>query len=127
MGFGARLHRSQTWRGILHTQRTAIMNTKTESRKRPWIQFQKFPALRVAALLLLLPLATWAGGVVSNCTEADLRAAMAGGGTVTFACDGTITLASTITNTLDTVLDASGRQATISGGGSVRVFCNETN
>ena len=52
-----------------------------------------------AALLLVLPLGVQAGGVVTNCTEAALRAAMTGGGTVTFACDGTITLASTITNT----------------------------
>jgi len=62
------------------------------------------------------------GGVVTNCTEAALRAAMAGGGVVTFACDGTITLAATITNVTDTVLDGSGHQMTISGGGSVQVF-----
>ena len=50
------------------------------------------------ALLQVFP----PGIVVTNCTEAALRAAMAGGGTVTFACDGTITLASTITNRVDT-------------------------
>jgi hypothetical protein len=70
---------------------------------------------------------SWAGGVVNNCTEADLRAAMAGGGTVTFAYNGTITLTSTITNTLDTVLDGTGRQITVSGGNSNRVFYVESN
>ncbi len=52
---------------------------------------------------------------------------MAGGGLVTFACDGTITLASTVTNSMDTVLDGSGRSVTISGGGAVQVFCVNTN
>ena len=33
-----------------------------------------------------------AGGVVSVCDEAHLLAALAGGGTVTFSCSGTITL-----------------------------------
>ena len=61
-------------------------------------------------------------GVVTSCTEASLRAAMAGGGTVTFACDGIIALGSTITNASNTVLDATGHQITISGGNSVRIF-----
>jgi hypothetical protein len=52
---------------------------------------------------------------VTTCTEEALRAAMAGGGTVTFACDGTITLASTITNGVDLTLDSSGHSVTISG------------
>ena len=59
---------------------------------------------------------------VLTASEAALRAAMAGGGTVTFACDGTITLANTLTITLDTVLDATGHQVTTSGGNAVRVF-----
>jgi hypothetical protein len=64
---------------------------------------------------------------VTNCTEANLRAAMAGGGTVTFACDGTITLANTISIPLDTVIDGSGHQITISGNNAVRVFYVATN
>jgi hypothetical protein len=55
------------------------------------------------------------GGVVTNCTETALRAAMANGGTVTFACDGTITLASAITVDLDTVLDGNGHQIGLTG------------
>jgi hypothetical protein len=70
------------------------------------------------ALLQVLP----PGIVVTNCTEAALRAAIAGGGTVTFACDGTITLTNTITIATDTWLDGSGHRVTISGGNAVRVF-----
>lgn len=79
------------------------------------------------ALILLLPLAARSGGVVTTCSEANLRAAMAGGGLVTFACDGLITLAGTITNESDTALDASGHQVTISGNDIVRVFYVKTN
>jgi len=60
--------------------------------------------------------------VVTNCDEASLRAAMAGGGTVTFACDGTITLTNTITATTNTVLDGTGHSVKVSGGNTVPVF-----
>ena len=60
--------------------------------------------------------------VVTPCTEACLRSAIAGGRTVTFACDGTISLANTITIAASTVLDGSGHQVTISGSNPVRVF-----
>jgi hypothetical protein len=52
----------------------------------------------------------WAGGTVTNPTEAALRAALVGGGLVSFACDGTITLGATITNDADALLDGSGHQ-----------------
>ncbi len=45
----------------------------------------------------------------------------------TFACDGTISLGSTITNETDTRLDGTGRQVTISGKNAVRVFQVNTN
>jgi hypothetical protein len=79
------------------------------------------------ALWLLLPPGAFGGGVVTHCTEANLRAAMAGGGMVTFACDGTISLTGAITSALSTSLDASGHQVTISGANSVRVFQVNTN
>ena len=63
-----------------------------------------------------------AGGVVSVCDEAHLLAALAGGGTVTFACSGTITLTAEITIAADTTIDGSGQAVTISGNRSVRVF-----
>lgn len=80
------------------------------------------PSLCLWLLLITLPARAPAGGVVNSCTEADLRAALAGGGLVTFACDGIIILTSTITISTNTVLDATGRDVTISGGNAVRVF-----
>lgn len=65
--------------------------------------------------------------VVTNATEAALRAALANGGTVQFACDGTITLGSPITIASNTVLDGIGHQITISGNQTVRVFQVPTN
>jgi hypothetical protein len=62
------------------------------------------------------------GGTVTNCTQADLQAALVGGGTVLFACSGTITLTSTIVIVQDTTIDANGYVVTISGGSAVRLF-----
>ena len=62
------------------------------------------------------------GGVVTSATEANFRAALAGGGTVTFAVSGTITFASTIVITNHTVIDAAGQNITLSGGGNIRVL-----
>ena len=77
----------------------------------------------VAILSVVLP-----GTVpVATCTETALRAALAGPGPVTFACDGTIQLSSTISITNDTVLDGSGHQVTLSGGGLTRIFSIATN
>jgi hypothetical protein len=84
-------------------------------------------ALTIFSAGILLVESAMAGGTVTSCTEASLRAAMAGGGTVTFACDGTITLAGTISISLDTAIDGSGHQITISGGNAVRVFYLATN
>src|SRR6185295_997005 len=79
--------------------------------------------------LVLWALQLHAGGVLTNCTEANLRSAMAGGGTVTFACDGVITLMSEITNerahltiTNDMVFDASGHTVSLSGNNGNRIF-----
>lgn len=100
------------------------MNAIEAFRHTVWINSRELP---LAALLLFLPLASPGDGVVAECTESSLRSAMAGGGIVTFACDGTITLAATITNTADTVLDGRGHQLTISGGNVVRIFQVATN
>ena len=89
------------------------MNTKRGYEQQWLTKLSKHGVEGAVALLLLLPLAAWAGGVVTNCTETALRAAMSVGGTVTFACDSTITLANTITNAADTTLDASGHQVTM--------------
>ncbi len=82
--------------------------------------------LVVAALLCVIVESLFHSDIraatVTNCTEAALRAALGDGGAVTFACDGTITLANTITITTNVVLDGSGRTVTISGGNAVRVI-----
>ena len=81
--------------------------------------------LQTRTLLCTLTCTTCAAygtGVVTSPTEANLRAALAGGGLVTFACDGTITLTGPIAIAADTVLDATGHQISISGGNAVRVI-----
>jgi hypothetical protein len=105
----------------------SLMITRCRRANQSFMKSTKRGLIRALALMLFLPVAADAAGVVTNCTEAALRAAMAGGGTVTFACDGTITLASTITNENDTTLDGSGHNVTISGNGAVRVFVVNTN
>jgi hypothetical protein len=68
------------------------------------------------------PTPAHAGGVVAVCDETHLLAALAGGGTVTFACSGTITLTATIAISAGTTIDGSGQAVTISGNDAVRVF-----
>ncbi len=78
-------------------------------------------ALLVALAMAYAPVAR-AAGVVSSCDEASLLSAISGGGTVTFACSGTITLTATITIFADTTIDGTGQNVTISGGNAVHVF-----
>lgn len=85
-----------------------------------------FPSL-ATMILLLTCCSTFAGGIVTDCTEASLRAALSGGGTVTFACDGTIVLSNTLVIASDTVLDATGRSVTLDGNSSNRVLTILTN
>ena len=103
------------------------MNPEAEYENQSLIKISIHGVRKAVALLFFLPVTAWAGGVVTNCTEAALRTAIGGGGAATFACDGTITLASTITNNVDLTLDGTGHQVTISGGSAVRVFWVNTN
>jgi hypothetical protein len=59
---------------------------------------------------------------VTQATDAALRSAMAGGGTVSFACNATITLTAPLAVTNATVLIGTGHDVTISGGGNVGLF-----
>ncbi|HEY1584671.1 MAG TPA: hypothetical protein VGH63_03225, partial [Polyangia bacterium] len=62
--------------------------------------------------------------VVSDCSEASLRAAVATGGIVTFACGAapaTITVTSEIPVAKDTTIDGGG-MVTLSGGGTTRIL-----
>ncbi|HTI97718.1 MAG TPA: choice-of-anchor Q domain-containing protein [Dongiaceae bacterium] len=69
-----------------------------------------------------MPSPVRAGGVVTGNTDAALRTALAGGGTVTFAGDGTITLTNGLSIASDTVIDGTGHHVTISGGGTNQIF-----
>jgi hypothetical protein len=80
----------------------------------------------VLAGLLFAPCA-FGGGTVANCTQADLEAAMLGGGKVEFACSGTLTLSKTITVSQDTFLDGTGQSVTLSGANNVRLLVVNTN
>src|SRR5258707_975178 len=80
------------------------------------------PALMLLALVLPSVPPRVIAGTVTNCDDASLRAALVGGGTVSFACDGTIVLTNTLIIGSNTVLDGTGHHVMISGGNSVRVF-----
>jgi hypothetical protein len=87
--------------------------------------------IKRAALFLTTVLAlrfgVYGGGVVTNCTQANLQAALAGGGTVLFGCSGTVVLTNTVLISVNTSLDASNSIVTISGGNAVRLFQISTN
>src|SRR5207247_8382022 len=78
--------------------------------------------LRLLVAVALISSRLLLAATVTDCDEPSLRAAVADGGTVTFACDGTITLANTLDITTNTVLDANGHSVTLSGGGAVRLL-----
>src|SRR5436190_18900814 len=83
-------------------------------------------AMLVSRLLVYSVFDAFGEGVVTNCTEAELRTALNGGGTVTFACNGTITVTNTLIITTNTVIDAGGRNVTISGNATTRIFTVES-
>jgi len=76
----------------------------------------------VGTLILCGTYAAEAGGFIYAPTQPALEAALAGGGTATFECSGTIVLTNTISISQDTVLDGNGFTVTISGGNAVRIF-----
>src|SRR4051812_10611740 len=59
---------------------------------------------------------------VASCDEASVRAALAIGGTINFACDGRITVTNTLVVSKNTIIDASGRNVILDGGGAVSVL-----
>src|SRR6516164_4142313 len=67
-------------------------------------------------------LSAFGGGTVNNLTQAELEAALAGGGTVLFGASGTVTLTNTIAVALNSTLDANSNAVVISGGNAVRLF-----
>jgi hypothetical protein len=79
-------------------------------------------SLGLILISLFLPHVVFSGGVVNAATDAVLRTALAGGGTVTFNCEGTITLTGAIAIASSTVINAAGHTITISGGNAVQLF-----
>ena len=89
---------------------------------------RRLPVALAVLVLLLTPLlaVAWpqpaaAAGNVVTCTEATLRAALQGGGLVTFSCSGMIPIASQLEITQDTIIDGGG-QVTLDGQGASRLF-----
>ena len=64
--------------------------------------------------------------VITECTEAALRSAIANGGLVRFCCNGTIVLSNTITIFNQVALDATDFSVAISGNNAVRLFLVST-
>jgi hypothetical protein len=60
--------------------------------------------------------------VINTCDEANLRTAMANGGTIIFNCSGTIVLGSPLVLSENTVLDGREHNVVISGNDQVRIF-----
>jgi hypothetical protein len=82
-----------------------------------------FQVLFALGFALLAFSSARAAGTVSSCTEDELRAAVAGGGLVTFSSNCSITITQPIPIAfVDTTIDAGSNTVTISGGGSVSLF-----
>ena len=75
--------------------------------------------------LLLLPVAVWGHGDVTEATHARLRAAMEGGGLVRILTTNVITLTNAITISEDTTIEGI-LGAKISGGNTTRIFVIST-
>jgi len=73
-------------------------------------------------------LAAPAGTVITNCTQAGLESALAGGGTITFNCGGPTTITDTtrITVSQDATLDG-GNAVTLTGNVATRLFVVNSN
>ncbi len=88
----------------------------TEIRRHAWLRL-----LAVAAALVVVSSAR-AEGVVSTLTEEALRSAVAGGGRVSFAASGTITLTSPLVIGANTTIGGAGFTVRLSGRGSNSVI-----
>ncbi len=87
-------------------------------------------AFSIAATLCLWTLAVFqAPGqtVITNLDPNALNAALQGGGTVTFAVDGTIVLTNAIALSTNVILDGTNHSITLSGGGAVEIFVLQAN
>src|SRR5260370_23937861 len=76
----------------------------------------------LTAALLLQPASARAGGTVTTLDALALETAIAGGGLVTIAVDGTITETNIIFIETNVVINATGHTVTLSGGGATQLF-----
>jgi len=82
------------------------------------------PARIITGLLILLGLSqetVRAEGVVTNCTTEAFRAALTGGGTVTFTNNCSLTLTQGVRIASDTTIDGGANNVTISGPSATNV------
>jgi hypothetical protein len=75
----------------------------------------------------VVSLHAFGSGTVKNCTEANLRAALAGGGTVVFACSGDLLISNTLVIATNTLILGTGYNVTTDGNNSVQLFQVNTN
>lgn len=101
---------------LLHTE-AALLQTES-----PHMRWKSLVVLLVLLVLSGTALPARAGGVVTVCDEAHLRAALAGGGIVTFACSGVIPVSATIFITADTTIEGAGQGVTLDGHHAVRIM-----
>src|SRR4051812_2565663 len=85
-------------------------------------QHSAFRSLATLILCAAFNAPTHAGGVVNHPSEAELKAAVAGGGLVTFSFDGTIVITSPVLLTANTTIDATGHHITLDALGNVRLM-----
>jgi hypothetical protein len=74
------------------------------------------------ALLTMIPAPTGSNRIVANPDPNELTRALQAGGSVTFVCNGTISLSQPLVLSRDVVVDASHYAVTISGGGRNQLF-----
>ncbi|HEX2908661.1 MAG TPA: choice-of-anchor Q domain-containing protein [Phototrophicaceae bacterium] len=93
-----------------------------------WLKRALILGVWVLIAVVIFPLtAVQAGGVVTNCTEAGLRAALVGGGTVTFNCGtATIAITSQLEISQNTTIDGGGT-ITFDGGNRTRIINHTSN
>jgi hypothetical protein len=80
------------------------------------------PRLLQALVAGLFACSPQADIVVTNCTESAFRDAVRQGGTITFGCEGVITLTNAVQISTQTLIQSSNRAVTLNGGASSRLF-----
>jgi hypothetical protein len=83
---------------------------------------RKLFSLVALSAVIAQPFHGHAAGVVTNASVTAFNNALAGGGLVTLAFNGTITFGASKTITTDTVIDGTGYSATLSGGNGTSLF-----